>query len=239
MTDWVPPIRPAEHAEQMLVGAILDGTFPAGTTLPGERELAGQLGVTRPTLREALRRLERDGWLTVQQGKSTRVNDYEREGGLNVLSALIRHNEHLAPSFILHLLDVREVMAPAYIRLAVERVPHEVMALLAEGEQLPDTPERFAAFDWRLHHALTVASGNPIYTMILNGFAGFYEDAARVYFASTEARAASRRFYRALMAAAQAGEGDPTEQLVRFAMQESIHFWCQVHNLNEMRGALR
>jgi DNA-binding FadR family transcriptional regulator len=34
---------------------------------------------------------------------------------------------------------------------------------------LDDTPEAFASFDWTLHHILTVASGNPAYTLILNG----------------------------------------------------------------------
>jgi len=38
---------------------------------------------------------------------------------------------------------------------------------------LTDTPEAYAAFDWKLHHRLTAASGNAIYTLILNGFAGF------------------------------------------------------------------
>lgn len=50
-------IRPSEHAESALVTAILDGEFPPGSALPGERVLAGQLGVTRPTLREAIQRL--------------------------------------------------------------------------------------------------------------------------------------------------------------------------------------
>ena len=63
MNEWLAPARPRAHAESVLLAAILDGTFPPGTTLPGERTLAAQLGVTRPTLREALQRLARDGWL--------------------------------------------------------------------------------------------------------------------------------------------------------------------------------
>ena len=58
--SWEAPKRPVEHAEDHLITAILDGTFPPGSTLPGERELSAQLGVTRPTLREVLRRLEGD-----------------------------------------------------------------------------------------------------------------------------------------------------------------------------------
>ena len=81
----------------MLLSAILDGTFEPGSTLPGERKLAAELGVTRPTLREAIQRLARDGWLTVRQGKSTVVNDYWRDGGLNVLNTLVHHGNNLPP----------------------------------------------------------------------------------------------------------------------------------------------
>jgi len=52
--NWSPPPRPAGLTEQRLLQAILDGEFPPGSTLPSERELSGQLGITRPTLREVL-----------------------------------------------------------------------------------------------------------------------------------------------------------------------------------------
>ena len=55
-----------------------------------ERELAGQLGVTRPTLREALQRMARDGWIKIQHGRSTRVRNFWREGNLGVLSGIAR-----------------------------------------------------------------------------------------------------------------------------------------------------
>src|SRR5512136_2779504 len=56
MQQWEAPARPAELAETRLISAILDGTFPINSNLPAERELATKLGVTRPTLREALQR---------------------------------------------------------------------------------------------------------------------------------------------------------------------------------------
>ena len=90
--DWQPLQKPAEMAESRLLEAILSGYFPINTNLPGERDLADQIGVTRPTLREALQRLARDGWLDIQQGKPTRVRDYWREGGLAVLAVLAENS---------------------------------------------------------------------------------------------------------------------------------------------------
>ena len=150
MPNWSAPQRPAAYAEQSLVSAILDGTYPPGSTLPGERELARQLGVTRPTLRETLQRLECEGWMTIRQGKSTRVNDIWREGGLTVLSALVRYSDQLPPNFVPNLLEVRLALAPAYTRAAVERSATTVAAFLEGYSELDDSPEAFAAFDWAL-----------------------------------------------------------------------------------------
>jgi GntR family negative regulator for fad regulon and positive regulator of fabA len=220
-----PPQRPAVYAEQAIVTAILNGEYPPGSVLLAERELAAQLGVTRPTLRETLQRLERDGWLTIQQGKPTRVMDYWLDGGLNVLGALVRYAEKLSPDFIPNLLEVRLAMAPAYTRQAVEHSPARVLDCLNEATTLKDTPEEYAAFDWRLHYILTVASKNPIYTLILNGFAGFYEQMARLYFENPNARKASQAYYRSLTNAINRKDALEAENITRLMMEESIELW--------------
>ena len=68
---------PAGFAEEYIVESIWSGRFPPGTILPAERELSELIGVTRTTLREVLQRLARDGWLTIQHGKPTKVNNFE------------------------------------------------------------------------------------------------------------------------------------------------------------------
>lgn len=219
------PQRPVVYAEQALVTGILDGAYAPGSSLPGERELAQALGVTRPTLREALGRLARDGWLTIQQGKPTRVNDIWREGGLNVLGGLVRYSQDLPADFIPNLLAVRLALAPAYAAEAVKRDAAGVAAVLAEAPLGEDGVQPLAAFDWQLHHALTVCSGNPIYTLILNGFSGFYEQMAQRYFARPEAQLASRAFYTALHAAAQRGDPVEAEGVTRAAMLASCQMW--------------
>ena len=223
--NWSAPPRPSELTEQRLLQAVLDGDFPPGGNLPAERELAARLGVTRPTLREALQRLARDGWFDIQHGKPTRVRDYWREGNLNVLSAIVRYSQRLPDDFIPNLLAVRLSMAPAYVRAAVDRAADQVVTLLAGYGELEDTSERFARADWDLHHGLTLASGNPVFTLILNGFAGLYIEMACLYFSNPGARAASRTWYAELEAAARANDADAAERTTCRAMQESIHFW--------------
>jgi GntR family negative regulator for fad regulon and positive regulator of fabA len=225
MSDWTAPQRPNSYAEHALINAILDGTFPAGTTLPGERDLAAELGITRPTLREAIQRLARDGWVTVQHGKPTQVNDIWQDGGLNILSGLVKHSDHLPPGFITNLLELRLQLAPAYARGAVLHQKGELEDFLIGYANLADEANAFASYDWLLHRQLTLSCGNPIYVLILNGFTDFYEQLARLYFAQPEARVASRRFYAELSTAVTQKEADLAELVTRKAMLTSIELW--------------
>lgn len=227
MTDKSVVLYTSTSVEQALAQAILDGTYAPGAVLPGERDLAAQFHVTRPTLREALRSLERDGWLAVQHGKRTVVKDYWREGGLNVLSALIRSNERLSFNLVLPLLEVRQVLAPVYAREAVAHGAEQVIDRLLAHAVLADTSEAFAAFDWLVHRSLAQASANPIYPLLLNGFTGFYEQMARLYFSTSEARQLSSAFYKTLLDAARRGDPDDAERLTRKVMQESLQYWTQ------------
>jgi GntR family negative regulator for fad regulon and positive regulator of fabA len=224
MKGEAPP-KPSDHAERALVAAILDGQYPPGSVLPGERDLAARLGVTRPPLREAIQRLARDGWFEVAQGKPTRVNDFWAVGGLNVLGKLVQNESHLPPDFVTQLLEVRYHLAPAYTRAAVANAAAEVMDFLGPAADLKDEAAAYARYDWLLHHKLTVCSGNPIYTLILNGFKGFYESVARQYFASPATRAASSAFYQQLASLAGAGDPEAAEALCRRVMRASIQAW--------------
>jgi len=215
------PRRPGAHAERELAAAFLSGRIPPGSSLPPERELAASLGVTRPTLREALKKLDRDGFVSVRHGLPTRVNDVWTEGGLNVLAALAEHGE-VPKGFVRQLLEVREVLAPAYAREAVRRAPARVAAYLGAAGALGSDAEAWTRYDWGLHRLLAISSGNPVYVLILNGFRELFARMARLYFERPAARAASREFYGALRAAAEAGDPGAAGAAARDVMTRSV-----------------
>jgi GntR family negative regulator for fad regulon and positive regulator of fabA len=223
--QWDAPERPAEITETRLIGAILKGHFPIESTLPAERELAAQLGITRPTLREALQRLARDGWIEIRHGLPTRVRNYWVEGNLGVLGAIARHQNHTPPNFVPNLLSVRYLLAPAYARAAVEHNPQRLVEQLEGYTDLADTPESFAVADWELHRQLTILSGNPVFTLILNGFGDLYHRMAPLYFNSTKSRAHSRAFYHDLLIAARENDPNAAEKITRRVMLESLDLW--------------
>lgn len=223
--NWQAPPKPAEVAESRLITAILEGHFPIGETLPPERELAGQLGVTRPTLREALQRMARDGWIDIQHGRPTRVRNYWLEGNLGVLGGIARFPQHAPDEFVPNLLTIRLLMAPTYFRRAAEKDPVLTHDLLREIIQVGDSPAAFAQADWRLHHQMTVLSGNPIFTLILNGFKQLYGQMALIYFDLEVAREHSRNFYGALLRASENADLTLFEELTRQTMADSCELW--------------
>ena len=225
--NWEAPRKPAELTENRLIEAILDDHFPIDSTLPAERELAAQLGVTRPTLREALQRLARDGWVEIHHGRPTRVRDYWREGNLGVLSAIAQHPKHMPPDFVPNLLTIRLLLAPTYTKAAIQHHPLEIVTLLDGYSDLEDIPQAFALADWELHQNLTIRSGNPVFTLILNGFRDLYQSMALIYFANPEARQHSRTFYLDLRDAAITKDTDAAEAVTRAVMRKSLDLWKQ------------
>jgi GntR family transcriptional regulator, negative regulator for fad regulon and positive regulator of fabA len=227
MNEWDSPQKPAELTEKRLIEAILDGRFPVNSNLPPERELCEMLGVTRPTLREALQRISRDGWIEIRHGRATRVKDYWREGNLLILSAIARHPSKLPGDFVPNLLAVRLLMAPAYTSLAMQKSLNEVIHLLESIQNIVDTPEEFAKIDFDLHYQLTILSNNPVFTLILNGFGELYRNMGILYFQSPQARNHSRSFYKKLLSAVLSNDKFMAEEVTRRVMEDSIDLWKQ------------
>lgn len=233
MTEWEILQKPAELAEARLIEAILDETFAINTNLPAERELAEKIGVTRPTLREALQRLSRDGWIEIRHGKSTRVRDYWREGNLLILSSICKHQKKLPLNFVSNLLQVRLLLSPAYTRLAIQNAPNEVIRILQAYQSIPDSSEEFSRLDFNLHYKLTILSGNPIFTLILNGFSDLYLSMGLKYFSQSQARDHSRSFYKKLLSAVLSNDAFLAEEVTRRVMEDSIRLWSGVTGNDE------
>ena len=217
--------RSSDMVESNLITDILEGRMAPGSLLPPERELAASLGVARTTLREAMGRLSRDGWLTVRKGQPARVNDYWREGNLNTLANIAQNTERFSQEFIIHLLEVRAALAPAFIQGAVGRSAARVVAVLADSADLEESAGAFAIFDWELQKKLALLSGNPIYPLIMNSFDSVYIRMAGQYFSSRDNRQASRRFYRRLLEASMASDAEGAGRVTKEAMEESISLW--------------
>lgn len=231
-TDLLHPVprsaRRSDVVEQALITRILDATYPVGSTIPLERELAVAMEVGRPTLREALQRLERDGWIAPQKGVGNRVLDYRRTGTLNTLNHILRTGTDYAQKLVVQMLEVRALLMPSCAQGAVEANPAKVVGLLAEAEDLEDSAEAFARYDWRVNRQLCLLSPNPVFNLILKSMDPPYEDLSIFYFSMPDNRAASLRFYEGLGHAGMNRDAAEASRVTSQAMDYAIAWFSEL-----------
>lgn len=215
-------LRRSDEVERKLLGDILSGQYKPGSVLPLERDLAAEFGVGRPTLREAIQRLERDGYLTVRKGQGTLVNDFWKTGSLNIISAVLNHNPKVSEEFVIYLLEIRAALAPAYVRAAVDHHPARVVASIVDWESLDDDADQFAQFDWKIQMELSELAPNPIFFLMAKSFDSVYPRLARAYFSVEENRESSRKFYQELLKAAMERDAEKAAEVTKMAMEISI-----------------
>ncbi len=153
---------PAGFAEEYIIESIWNNRFPPGSILPAERELSELIGVTRTTLREVLQRLARDGWLTIQHGKPTKVNNFWETSGLNILETLARLDHDSVPQLIDNLLSVRTNISTIFIRTAFRQHPDKALAVLDSAREVEDHADAFAELDYNIFRGCIPASAATI-----------------------------------------------------------------------------
>lgn len=218
-------MKPAQYAEYQILTAILQGEFSPGTELPGERKLAEQIGVTRPTLRETLQKMAREGWLSIRHGKPTMVRDYFNEGGMGVMSTMARYGEELPKQFIEYFLNFRGVIIPAVARMTMEHNPQVLEDYLKTYPAIEDTAQAFTNYDWELQLLMASQSGNFFFRNILNDFDFIYRNMATDYFEMDEARMSSRSYYKDLLFLVTNRDVDGVAKLVSQVMDMALALW--------------
>ncbi|MFC3094959.1 fatty acid metabolism transcriptional regulator FadR [Alteromonas sediminis] len=221
---------PAGFAEEYIVESIWSGRFPPGTILPAERELSELIGVTRTTLREVLQRLARDGWLTIQHGKPTKVNNFWETCGLNILETLARLDQAGIPELVDNLLAARTNLSAVFIRGAIRNNPEKAAEIIARYKAVGDDGKEFADFDYQMSHDLAIASNNNVYVLMMNGFRGLYSRIGGFFFSHKRARDVARGYYQNLLEVAERGEYDGALLVIREYGIESGKVWFEVRD---------
>ena len=217
-------LKPTTYAEKKIINDILNNTYAPGDTLPAERILAQSLGVTRPTLREVLQRLSKEGWVIIRHGKPTQVNHYLENGGLAILGALARNGHDLPPDMVVHLLEVRAAILPDIALKASKKGGPALRAYLKEAGSLTPSPTSLTDYDWQLQMLMVKLCGNPVFKMMFNDFAPAYRVLGRNYFKDKAARALTLRYYENLINALERDTGD-IKEIVERMMKKTRETW--------------
>lgn len=170
--DSIQKTSISEQVYLQLRERILKKVLPVGTDLPSERELAETLGVNRGAVREAIKRLQQARLVRVRHGGATQVENFEAEGGLELLPALMVNaqgqvNFELARGIV----ALRKALAPVVaaqaaintseqLNIALQTIVHDMRATgdLPVLQQL--------AFDFWA--AVVQGSGNVVFKLAFN-----------------------------------------------------------------------
>jgi GntR family transcriptional regulator, transcriptional repressor for pyruvate dehydrogenase complex len=166
--EFVPvgPRRTFEGAVQQIADRIRLGDLHEGDRLPSERELAAQMQISRPTLREAVKVLADAGVLTVKLGAA---------GGIFVSSGyvpldLLRTKSDLRLGEVAGVLEARRLLEPGVAQLAAQHAREEdflrMQTTIDEQKALVDQgykfehEDQFLQLDTQFHVAMAKSTGN-------------------------------------------------------------------------------
>lgn len=186
---------------------ILSGNFKIGQKLPSERELALQLGVSRPVVHEGLVELATRGLVSLKPRVGTVVNDYRREGSITLLSSLIQYQKGmLEPEFLESLLQLRMLMEPEFARFATQnRTAEQIFEfqniLKKEEAASPKNTQLITDLDFEFHLLVAMASGNTVYPLLLNSFRQVYTNLSGQFFKDSQVILTVHKYHRDLVRA--------------------------------------
>ena len=210
MKDILKPLK-ADSLVEVFISRfedlILTGKVAMGQKLPSERELALQLGVSRPVVHEGLIDLAAKGLVTMKPRVGTVVNDYRREGSLAILNSIINYQQGgLDEQLLSSLLAIRELVETETTRLAAQNRTEEHLkelhAIVQAEEKAPSQDlKTITRLDFSFHHAIGMASGNLIYPLLINSFKPVYMNFTGLFFSDAAMVPETIRFHRRLVSA--------------------------------------
>jgi GntR family transcriptional repressor for pyruvate dehydrogenase complex len=191
-----------DAAIEKIKGMIVSGELRPGDRLPKEADLAERLGLSRNSLREAVRALSLVRILDVRQGDGTYVTSLESDVLLDAMSFVVDLHQDRG---VLHVLEARRVLEAAVAALAAQYIADEELAELRRLIDLAGdcaTVEEFVENDLEFHRQIARASRNPVLASLLDSIST-RTSRARIWRGITEAGATERAVaeHRAILAA--------------------------------------
>lgn len=151
---------------------IISGELRSGDWLPPEREMAGQMGISRGSLHQAILALEYQGFVSIIPRKGTVVCDYRKHPTPQSLAVIMSYSStELDKSIFADMMDYRIWMERECARLACTNIYESTLFEMSTiASSLCGVESDVVDLIFRFHYLLTQASGNSIFSMIFRGF---------------------------------------------------------------------
>jgi DNA-binding FadR family transcriptional regulator len=177
-----------QEAINKIKAKIIDGELGPGARLPKEADLAEQLGLSRNSLREAVRALTLIRILETRQGDGTYVTSLEPSVLLETMTFVADFHQD---GSLLHVFQVRRILEAAATALAAQLITDEELDVLDElvgGMDACETVEAFVENDLAFHRTIALASRNPVLASLIESLSS-RTSRARVWRGITQAGA--------------------------------------------------
>jgi DNA-binding FadR family transcriptional regulator len=207
-----------EDVFEQIVTEVLTGEMRPGQALPSERRLAEELGVSRPAVREALKRLTEAGLVEVRQGDATTVRDFRRHAGLDLLPRLLIRAGEFDLSVVRSILETRLHNGPKVAELAAQRRGPELAGQLDDavqslvGEDDPVECQRWALTFW---DRVVDGADSIAFRLMYNTLRATYEPALPALATIMATEVGRPEAYRVLAEAISAGDPSRAERAAR------------------------
>jgi DNA-binding FadR family transcriptional regulator len=228
-----------EDVFDQIVAEVLNGDMQPGEALPSERRLAEVLGVSRPAVREALKRLTEVGLVEVRQGDATTVRDFRRHAGLDLLPRLLIRAGEVDVSVVRSILETRLHNGPKVAQLAaLRRGPETADALEATvdvlaREQDPVERQRHALTFW---DQLVDGADSIAFRLMYNTLRATYEPALPALAVMMADEVGRPDAYRDIASAIRASDADLAESAARNLLEPAtIALLAALDALEEQR----
>ncbi|OGP75559.1 MAG: hypothetical protein A2V86_07695 [Deltaproteobacteria bacterium RBG_16_49_23] len=169
MFNSIKHTKISEDIANQIKRLIIDGKLKPGDQLPPERELIKQLGVSRPSLREALNALAAMGFLDVRQAKRTFVKSVSSKLIEDPLSLLIKADDQK----IFDLIEVRKAIETWAAYHAAQKASREDIkqldTIIGEMKRAFEEGRSWEKQDADFHLAIAQATHNTIHMHIMSG----------------------------------------------------------------------
>ncbi|MCT2176277.1 FadR family transcriptional regulator [Brachybacterium muris] len=160
-----------DKAISAIKNMIIDGELKPGDRLPPEKQLSERIGVSRNSLREAVKALSVIQVLSVRQGDGTYVTSLEPELLIEALGFVLDLHQDAE---VLHIMEVRRLLEPTAVEKAGDHLEEADYQYL-EGLMAPLGPDspvgELVEADIAFHHHINAHCGNAYLSSLLDGFA--------------------------------------------------------------------
>ncbi len=228
----VKKTRVSEEIVEQIYALVRSGDLSPGDRLPPERELALQLGVSRPSVREAMRLMDTKGLVVVRPGAGTFITEDDADTIARSFSSLLADDTGAARDVF----EMRLLLEPHVVSLAAERAGESDIRRMSEildAQESEITAGRTGVeFDMEFHSTIAAAAKNAALVAVMHAISDILSESREDSMLSSDRSRLSLQSHRQILEAIKQRAPQRAEESMRSHIADIDR---EVHDLSSSR----